>query len=303
MASSETSGTFPNATSYATGLRRELSFRNREYARKFTLECRESRGETPVVCYLTSAETGLHGNFLPQSYRAILKNENWSRRLAKPHTSAYRALPREGFRWKELDSCNSSDALLMNIFCYPALLRARAVCDLLGIDAGMAPEFGFRARVPLINGRFDRTEVDMKLADLLVEAKLTEADFQSKAAPVVESYRDFFEVFGSSDLPRREDSYLNYQLIRNVLAAYANQCSFCVMLDARRPDLLESWYSVMRSVRLHDLRVRCKVLTWQELAASLPPRLQKFLGEKYGITSSSNSLERHSNGGHPEEIA
>jgi hypothetical protein len=299
MASSQNTGSF----SYASALRRELSVRNREYAQRFALECRESHAGTPVICYLGSAEMALHGNFLPQSYRAILKNENWSRRLAKPHTSAYRALPREGFDWKELDSCNSSDALLMNIFCYPALLKARAVCDLLGIDVDTAPEFGFRARVSLLNGRFDRTEVDMKLADLLVEAKLTEADFQSKPARVVESYRDFFEIFDASALPRREDSYLNYQLIRNVLAAYANQCSFCVMLDARRPDLLESWYSVMRSVRLHDVRVRCKVLTWQELAAFLPPRVQKFLGEKYGIISSSNSLERHSNAGHPEEIA
>ena len=143
----------------------------------------------------------------------------------------------------------------------------------------------------------------MKLADLLVEAKLTEADFQSKAARVVESYRDFFEIFDASALPRGEDSYLNYQLIRNVLAAYANQCSFCVMLDARRPDLLESWYSVMRSVRRHDVRVRCKVLTWQELAASLPPRVQGLLGEKYGVISSSNSLERHSNAGPAGEIA
>ena len=50
--------------------------------------------------------------------------------------------------------------------------------------------FGFRARVPLANGHSDRTEVDMKLGSLLVESKLTESDFQSQAADLVESYRD-----------------------------------------------------------------------------------------------------------------
>ena len=54
-----------------------------------------------------------------------------------------------------------------------------------------APGFGWRARVPLRNGRFDRTEVDMRLGGLLVEAKLTESDFQTCKAAVAESYRDF----------------------------------------------------------------------------------------------------------------
>jgi len=40
------------------------------------------------------------------------------------------------------------------------------------------PEFGYKARVPLLGGRTDRTEVDMKLGRLLVEAKLTESDFR-----------------------------------------------------------------------------------------------------------------------------
>ena len=288
--------------SYATALRRELSIRNREYARRFGLACRESHGGTPVVCYMGSEENAEHGNFLPASYRAILKNDRWRKRLAKPHTSAHQALPREGFPWRELDSCNSSDALLMNIFCYPGMLKTNTVCDLLGLEPGVGPEFGFRARVPLSHNRFDRTEVDMRVGDLLVEAKLTEADFQSKAAVNVEAYRDFEEVFEAARLPRREDSYLSYQLIRNVLAAYANHCSFCVMLDARRPDLLEAWYAVMSCVRPHEVRMRCKVLTWQELAESLPKRVQQFLVAKYGIVAPHNSGEDWSTL-IPEEIA
>jgi hypothetical protein len=68
-----------------------------------------------------------------------------------------------------------------------------------------------------------------------------------------------------------------------VLAAYALDLSFCVLLDARRPDLIEDWYAVMRCVRPMDLRTRCKVLTWQELAPALPSSLQCFLELKYGI--------------------
>jgi hypothetical protein len=34
-------------------------------------------------------------------------------------------------------------------------------------------DLGFRARVRLVNGKFDRTEVDMRLGDLLIEAVTT----------------------------------------------------------------------------------------------------------------------------------
>jgi Restriction Endonuclease associating with ARP len=77
--------------------------------------------------------------------------------------------------------------------------------------------------------------------------------------------------------------YVSYQLIRNVLAAYHLGFNFCVLLDARRPDLRERWFSVMRCVKIADLRTRCKVLTWQELAETLPKKLEHFLDRKYGI--------------------
>jgi hypothetical protein len=125
----------------------------------------------------------------------------------------------------------------------------------------------------------------MRLGNLLVEAKLTEADFQTREREFVHAYRDFADVFHDRDLPQTRDRYLSYQLIRNVLAAHALDCSFCVLHDARRPDLRDAWYDVMRCVQLHDLRLRCKVLTWQELAEALPEPLQSFLEEKYGISS------------------
>jgi hypothetical protein len=77
--------------------------------------------------------------------------------------------------------------------------------------------------------------------------------------------------------------YVSYQLIRNILAAYALDLDFCALIDARCPDLIEDWYTVVCCIRSAELRVRCKVLTWQELAGCLPPALRNFLNVKYGI--------------------
>ena len=74
-------------------------------------------------------------------------------------------------------------------------------------------------------------------------------------------------------------------MIRGVLAAHATGGSFCVLCDARRPDLIENWYLVMRAVRSCVLRCRLQSLTWQELTADLPKSLRKFLAAKYGIAS------------------
>jgi hypothetical protein len=41
----------------------------------------------------------------------------------------------------------------------------------------------------------------------------------------------------------------------------------------------------MSAVKDVALRVRLKVLTWQELAAVLPEDLRQFLGAKYGIVA------------------
>jgi hypothetical protein len=102
---------------------------------------------------------------------------------------------------------------------------------------------------------------------------------------MIERYRDLDEVFDREELMMSGDAVPGYQLIRGVLAADATGGSFCVLCDARRLDLIENWYSVMRSVRSCVLRCRLKLLTWQELAAMLPTSLQKFLAAKYGITS------------------
>jgi hypothetical protein len=125
-------------------------------------------------------------------------------------------------------------------------------------------------RVPLFSEATERTEIDMKLGNVLFEAKLTEGDFQTQRAELIEQYRDLQDVFESRQLPRAKKKYVSYQLIRNVLAARALGLDFCTLLDARRPDFIEDWYGILRCIRSTALCARCKVLTWQDLALGSP---------------------------------
>ncbi len=270
--------------SFAGILRRQLAHRALQHAVKHDLPHCLSYGQGPTVCFPSDEANLGHGNFLYPTYRAILRNPNWRRRLQKVHTQGKKSLPqREHGSWHELDACTSSDALLMNVFCHPRTLRSKSLRSLLNLYEGLAPEFGVKARVPLLNGKFDRTEVDMRLGDLLVEAKLTETDFQGAPRKAMSTYRDFGEIFNCEELPQNERVYYSYQLLRNVLAAHASGCAFCVLTDARRPELIESWYAVMKCVRPVELRMRCMVLTWQEVAKCLPSVVKNFLSDKYGI--------------------
>jgi hypothetical protein len=268
----------------AAALRRELSVRGQRIAAATGSAHELTPGEVPSVIF-GHDENRRHGNFHPASYRNICANPQWARRLRKVHTASRKPSPATGRRWMELDCANSSDALLMNIFCHRRTVASRGLSSLLGIEPGLPPAFGFRPGIPLRNGRTDRTEIDMKLGDLLIEAKLTEADFQKAPGRMIERYRDVDEVFAFGELRKSGDVVFGYQLIRGVLAAQATCGSFCVLCDARRPDLVEQWYEVMRAVRSCVLRCRLQLLTWQELTGALPRPLQKFIATKYGIAA------------------
>ena len=270
---------------YVSTLRQELIARNDSYAALNHLPHVTSYGELPVVVYQQSECGRRHGNFISASYVSILRRPKWRKRLQKVHSQGRRSLPAGDGLWHELDSSLSSDALLMNIFCYPGVTRRKEVSRILGLEVGNLPEFGFMPRVPWLSQATERTEIDMKLGNMLFEAKLTEADFQIQRAELVEQYRDFVEIFECRALPRAGRKYVSYQLIRNVLAAHALNLDFCSLLDARRPDLIEDWYGIVRCIRSASLRARCKVLTWQELTLCLPAALQSFLRAKYGIVA------------------
>jgi hypothetical protein len=269
----------PKAVS-PSALRCELSQRNAARAATFLAEM--SYSAVPSIIYAES-EAGEHGNFLPAAYKRILQQPAWKARLAKVYTGS-RFLPRKADRTRgELECANSSDALLMNIFCYPGILRRQAVCSLIGIRPGIHPEFGVRPGIPLKSGGQDRSEMDLKLGDLFLEAKLTEGDFQMARCDLVHRYRDLDSVFEVDRLPMRKEKYRSCQLIRGALAAHALRASFAVVCDQRRQDLIDDCFEVMSAVANAELRCRMSVVTWQELAETLPRKVRAFLADKYGI--------------------
>jgi hypothetical protein len=326
----------------ASLLRRDLSARAHHLAQSQKLLHDISPGPSPVVIFGRD-EHGRHGNFHPASDASICANPAWLHRLAKPHTASRRSRARKDWQWMELDSANSSDALLMNIFCHPGvfdgLTMVPAVANLLNIEATAQPCFGINPGVPLKNIRkrratrkpqtnpkldaeaqtgnnpgapdleseiwvleaananqtlIDRTEIDLQLGNLFLEAKLTESNFQTAAARLIERYRDLEIIFDITRLPRKDTGVIQgYQLIRNVLAAFASDAAFCVLCDARRHDLIEIWYSVLSAVHYPSFAWRLKLLTWQELALVLPKDLQQFLEAKYGIVSAWPSERDH----------
>jgi hypothetical protein len=267
-------------------LRRELSHRNA--VRAANLGAEMTYGVIPSVIYRED-ETGAHGNFLPASYQRILKQVDWRSRLSKVYTGS-RFVPRSSDRTRrELECANSSDALLMNIFCYPGMLRRSALCSLLSLSPGIRPSFGFRPRIPLKSGAQDRTEIDLKLGSLLVEAKLTEGNFQTSRADLVHRYRDLESVFDLTRLPMTQEKYRSSQLIRGALAAHAHAASFAVFCDQRRQDLIDGCFEVFSAIMSAELRCRLSVVTWQELAAAMPQTVKTFLAEKYGISAASTA--------------
>jgi hypothetical protein len=342
----------------ASLLRRDLNARAQHLATIGGLLHEQTTGTEPSILFghQEQAEQSRHGNFHPASYAAICANPAWSRRLTKAHTAHRRVRARADWQWRELDCANSSDALLMNIFCHPAVFSNGrlnpAVANLLGVPSEIEPNFGIHPGVPLkrspasrkkttrptkqqttssalfsdtsistLSSQLeeslhlkDRTEIDLQLGALFIEAKLTESNFQTASPRLIERYRDLESIFAVERLPskimtpptqplvedfsdleepspnllspptaRSRTVIQGYQLIRNVLAAFASDASFCVLCDARRRDLIEIWYSILSAVHYPSFAWRLKLLTWQELTSALPEDLQQFLESKYGI--------------------
>jgi Restriction Endonuclease associating with ARP len=269
-------------TNWASRLRVELSRRARDFAATQGVPSYESVGAAPTILFPADPSKSRHGNFIDVSYRAILANPLWAERLKKTHSQS-RALPRDRQAdAKELDSCNSSDALLMNCFCYPTA-STRICRRLLPMLPSGDPEFGVAGNVPLQDGSPDTTELDMRAGRVIFESKLTETDFTERPRAHVERYRGLSEVFDVAVLPQTAAAFQGYQLIRNVLAAAAHGYHFVLLCDGRRPALLHEWWQVHAAIRTAPLRKRCGFLLWQEVADASPAPLQEFLQVKYGF--------------------
>jgi hypothetical protein len=274
----------PERLPYASLLRREVTARALAWAQQQGIPCECSTGQSAAVVF-REGEEGCHGNFFPASYRRMLATPSWRRRLQKTHTSAHRYLASHDPDRRELDAATSSDALLMSIFCHPtAFSGSSSLRHLLNTEAPERLEFGYMPRIPLITHHVERTEVDLRIGNLLIEAKLTESDFQTVRRARMERYLNVHDVFVMDELPCSGDLLPHYQLLRGVLAAHAEAGRrYCLICDARRPDLIDAWYAVMRAVRNVELRSRLTVVTWQEIVGALSSPLQDWLSKKYGI--------------------
>lgn len=181
-----------------------------------------------------------------------------------------------------MQSSNSSDALLMNIFCHPKIASWKGVQKVLGF-VPTAPVFGLKARVAKRGTVGDHTEIDLAIGNCFAEAKLTEADFTDKPKSEVEKYNSFKAVFHTDALEQDNDSYRHYQVIRNVLAAFEHNKDHILLCDQRRPDLVRDYLTTITCIREVQFRRRCRVVFWQEIVQSSGKELRLFLDEKYGI--------------------
>jgi Restriction Endonuclease associating with ARP len=253
-------------------LRSILHRSHEQYVQETTATVREERKS--AVLFKASGTT--HGNFHPASYVAIRENHSWARRLEKHHSHF------PGGDVMELDSSNSSDALLMNIFCHPDTRSLVGLLKLLGLETWRTPEFGWDPGFPNETNPM-KTECDMRLGDMIVEAKLTESDFQSKAADVVRTYPNVTKLFDLDRLSMPDGQIRNYQLVRNIAAATMLDLRFVLLVDARRPDLIREFMATLLAMNDREASSRCRFHTWQEIVGLLGEDLRTFLELKYAF--------------------
>jgi hypothetical protein len=216
----------------------------------------------------------LEDGFCPGSWARIQARPDWYARTQKRHTQVRGAL--------EMQSSNSSDALLMNIFCYPDIGKWKGVADLLGVRPE-DPEFGFKARVAKDGTDGDETEIDMAIGDCFVEAKLTEKDFCRKHACEVLKYTALENVFHVDMLSMCDEYFDDYQVIRNLLAAIQHGKRHLLICDERRSDLVLKYSRTVCCLRDRFDRARCGVVFWQDLARASGRPLRSFLEDRYGL--------------------
>ena len=237
------------------------------YARRRGLPVDESRASAVIF-------KNLSDNFHPDSFNNIANNPEWKHRTTKAHQNVAGVL--------EMQSSNSSDALLMNIFCHPDIGRWKGIRDLIG-EKIEGITFGFPGQVHIDGVQFDSTEIDMALPESFCEAKLTEADFTCKTGEVVERYDGLQTTFHAEELPRTGENYDNYQIIRNLLATIQHGKKHILMCDERRSDLIRSYMEMVSCLRDINNRKKCRVIFWQEIAGACGASFRDWIEEKYGI--------------------
>jgi len=211
-------------------------------------------------------------NFNESSYANIIKNPKWKARLEKTH-SHYQD------KTREMQSSNSSDALLMNIFCHPKFINWKGPANLLRID--VAEEFVFGWNPTFDNEKAHKTEIDLKIGNRIFESKLTEESFSEKERSHVVKYPHFNDIFSEELLLAADGQINHYQLIRNIITAYKYDFSFTILLDESRIDLIYEIFTVIKSVKIETVRNRINFVTWQEIIKCCGTELSGYIKEKY----------------------
>ncbi len=221
-------------------------------------------------------------SFHPDSWNEIKSKKKYNDRIKKTHSNV-------GTGILEMQSSNSSDALAMNIFCYPKIKEWKGIANLFGLESITDIEFGIKPNIHKTETKEEKTEIDLVLhnADEKVycECKLTESDFTSKEKEEVLKYKEFHNIFEASYLPQTDKEFNNYQLIRNILAAEQKKTKFVLICDMRRPDLAREFYRTVRCIKdsYIELRNSCEIIYWQDIANVSGQELKEFLFEKYGM--------------------
>jgi hypothetical protein len=262
---------------YSDNLKMELKYLSLEYSIKNNF--------IPVKPIPKSAFIfkNISDNFFGLSFDNTKKNENWGKRLHKIHTDK-----RIDF---EMQSSNSSDTLLMNIFSHPNIKNWKGVAKLFDIEEvekidsikyGINPEI-MKNGAPEQRAR--KTEIDLLInGEIICEAKLTEKDFTDHSIDDVELYDKFVAIFKREYLDQTEVKYKNYQLIRNIIALdHKKYKRFYLICDLRRPDLIKAFLRTILCIKDISLRSKCGIIFWQDLANSVEKDLQNFLHEKYRL--------------------
>jgi hypothetical protein len=212
-------------------------------------------------------------NFHPNSFKNIQENPAWWKLAQEIH----RQVP----GYLEMQSSNSSDALLMNIFCYGDFLKWKRPKKLLGINNGDNITIG-QEYLNFPNEIHAQTKINLRIGRTIFKSRLTEGNFGEQDRGIVEKYDNLLNVFNTNLLKKTNDGkYKNYLLIRYFLVAYQENCQFILLVDESRTDLIREFYDTLAAVKYDDLRARLRFVTWQELVSTCGAELKQYIEKKY----------------------
>lgn len=209
-------------------------------------------------------------SFYYKTFNNIINNHEYLNRIGKIHPKVPTIL--------EMQSSNSSDALLMNIFAHPEVRNWKPIRDLLSINSDDNIEFGWNPDHK--NEKRKKTEIDVKVGNSIFEAKLTEADFKSQHLNIVLSYVDVEKIIDLKDLTK-DEIVSNYQLIRNLVTAKKYGYKFHLLIDESRTDLRNEFDKVKKSIIDKSLANSIEIITWQQISTCVSDDLKEYLTEKY----------------------